>query len=271
MAWPAVKLNLTQSEFADYLKNLTFGAWRPSLIVWHNTAAPSLADWNKTAAQDIAARRVPGFTRIRNLENYFKDQQHWSGGPHLFIAPDYIWVFNPLTVPGVHSPSWNHISIGIEMIGDFDKESADTGDGHKVKNNCIFATALLCETFGLSPEAAIKLHKQDPKTTHVCPGESMAQDKTLMVNAVLALMPGGEHLPEAAVSQQRSGVVNVDDLTVRTGPGVSNAKRDALKKGAPVTILDDAKNASTGWFKIGYGVADQFIGWVAARYITAAT
>lgn len=268
MSWPAVKYALTQEQFRAYVQTLVWPSWRPSLVVWHNTAAPSLAQWEATEAQDRAAGRVPGTTRINNLEQYFRHGQNWSGAPHLFIAPDFIWVFNPLTTPGVHSPSWNSISWGFEMVGDFDKETDESGDGLKVKNNCIFATAVLCNAIGLEPSKAIRLHKEDPRTTHDCPGRLIAQDKAAMIDAVLALMPGGEHTPpepkEAAVVE-RYGTVTVDDLNFRRGPGASNESTGTLPKGTEVTILDEAKNELTSWLKVRTPAG--YVGWVAGKYI----
>ena len=44
---------------------------------------------------------------MRNLEAYYRDEQDWSAGPHLFVADDLIWVFTPLRTSWVHSPSWD--------------------------------------------------------------------------------------------------------------------------------------------------------------------
>lgn len=272
MAWPAVKKDFDQDGFREYVVGLRFGAWRPSLIVWHNTAAPSLAQWMKSAADDAKAGRTPGISRINALENYFKNGRGWPGAPHLFIAPDRIWVFNPLTAPGTHSPSWNNRSIGIEMIADFDREDDDSGDGLKVRNHTIFATAILCETFGLDPAHAIKLHREDPRTTHACPGQDFARDKTEAVAAVVALLSGGEHDDHEDIEapppapKARTGLVLADDLSVRKGPGVTNKSVALLSKGDRVTILGEAKNGSTNWLKIrtpaGY---EPF--WVSGRYV----
>jgi hypothetical protein len=272
MAWPAVKRGFTQEQFREYVQNLQFGPWRPSLIVWHNTAAPSLEQWQKTAAADKAKGLVPGTTRIGNLEKYFRDDNGWSGAPHLFIADDLIWVFNRLDKPGVHSPSWNSISIGIEMVADFDREDDDAGAGLKVKNNTIFATAILCETFGLDPYAAIRLHKEDPRTTHDCPGKDFAQDKAKAVDAVAALRSAGDHgphdgadAPAIAAAEQR-GTTTATDLNFRAGPGVTNECRGSLPKGTELIILDRARNGSTEWLKVKTPAG--YVGWVAGLYVT---
>jgi hypothetical protein len=99
-------------EFKDYVGTLSFGDWRPQFIVLHNTSAPKLSQWHSH----------PGEERMRNLEAYYRDEQGWSAGPHLFVADDLIWAFTPLTTSGVHSPSWNAISWGIEMVGEYEEE-----------------------------------------------------------------------------------------------------------------------------------------------------
>ncbi len=277
MTWPAVKQSFIQDDFRRYVAGLAWASWRPSKIVWHNTAAPSLAQWIKSADADRAAGRVPGTTRIQNLENFFRFDNHWSGCPHLFIANDFIWVMNPLTAPGVHSPSWNGTSIGIEMVGDFDREDDDAGEGLKVKNNTIFATAILCSALGLDPANSIYLHKQDPRTTHDCPGKNIAQDKQQMIADVVELMGGGEHDPAgvAAViagdapkspTVTRHGITTADDLKFRRGPGVENEAIGSLSKGVELTVLAEARNGSSAWLQVRTPAGH--VGWVSGRYVT---
>ena len=104
----------TAADFDAYAKTITFGAWRPQFVVLHNTAIPKLADWHS----------VPGEKRMLALEHYYRDIQKWSGGPHLFIADDLIWAFTPLNLQGVHAPSWNAISWGVELVGDYSDGTA---------------------------------------------------------------------------------------------------------------------------------------------------
>lgn len=271
--WPAVKRQFSQEEFKAYFQSLSWGAWRPSRIVWHNTAAPTLKQWMVSAAKDKENGLVPGISRIKSLEDFFRNNNHWSGCPHLFIANDFIWVMNPLTAPGVHSPSWNHISIGIEHIGDFDTEDDNTGEGLKVQENGVFATAVLCAGLGLDPNYAIFLHKQDPKTTHDCPGKHMAVDKLSMIKDVQDLMAGGEHNPHTIMETiqgspppaPKEGVVITDGLNFRSGPGVLSDSRGMLHKGTKVTILDSASNSTTAWLKVKTPAG--YIGWVAGKYV----
>ena len=191
MTWtPIVKKAFTLPELKNYINSLSFNDWKPSLIVWHNTALPTIQQWEKSYQDDIKKGLEPGITRINNLESFFKNNQGWSSGPHFFVYKDKVWAFTPANKKGTHSPSWNGISIGIEMIADFSKEDDDSGTGLLIKNNTIALTAMLCEKLGLRPESGevinekplkttgtIFLHKQDPKTDHDCPGRDIAIDK----------------------------------------------------------------------------------------------
>lgn len=288
MTWPAEKRNFKQEGFRAYVNTLHWHQWRPSRIVLHNTAAPSLAQWIKTAEQDRLKGLIPGITRINNLERYFRDDNHWSGCPHLFIANDFIWVMNPLTQRGVHSPSFNSTAIGIEMIGDFSREDDDSGVGLNVKQNTVFALAALCSAIGLDPtpgetdkkkkrilDGTIFLHKQDWATTHDCPGKDVAEDKLDIIEEVRGLMDGGEHDPEATsvvISGAAPppavvglGVTTVDNLNVRVGPGVLNNSLGQLPAGCSLQILGEARNAQTVWLNVRTPAG--VVGWVSGLFV----
>jgi len=281
--WPSINAEYTQENFRRRVSDLSWSKWRPSKIVWHNTAAPTLAQWIKSADQDRANGLVPGITRIRNLEAFFRDNNHWSGCPHLFIANDFIWEMNVLTSPGVHSPSWNGTSIGIEMIGDYDTEQADSGEGLKVKQNTIFATAILCSAIGLEPTSGevdarhntsgtIFLHKQDWKTTHDCPGKHMADDKTEMIAEVAGLMVGGDAHDigtPGLTPTPRNCITTIDGLSFRRGPGVTNESTGTLPKGTKLIILAEAPNGADTWYQAKTPAG--YIGWVSGRYVQILT
>ena len=164
--------SFTPDDLRAYLAGLEVTAWQPTFVVLHNTYQPTLANWHD----------VSGEQRLTNLAAYYRDQMHWSAGPHLFVADDGIWVFSPLTTPGVHSPSWNHVAFGVEMVGDYDTEPFDSGPGLAVQQHAIKAVAALDERFGFD-SATLRLHKEDPQTTHKdCPGSAV--DKDYMVQAI---------------------------------------------------------------------------------------
>lgn len=165
--------NFTPEEFKVYLAGLTFYSFAPQFVVLHNTGVPTLA------------QRPDGLTHdhILGLESFYKRTQHWSAGPHLFVDDLQIWVFTPLTTAGVHSPSWNSISWGVEMLGDFDREDFNSGRGLAVQQNAVAAVALLSKAGGLDP-GTMMLHREDPGTDHHCPGDSV--DKDAFIAAVKA-------------------------------------------------------------------------------------
>jgi hypothetical protein len=183
MAWKGiVGRGFTPESFETYCETLTWSAWRPKFIVLHNTGAPSLA------------QRPQGFTRthIANLEAYYRDDRKWSAGPHLFVDDKQIWVFTPLTVSGVHSPSWNSIALGLEMLGDYDKDAFDKGRGAAVRDNAVAAMATLSAVLGLDP-ASMKLHREDPATTHACPGKNVRKWDVIQRVQDKILEEAGEH------------------------------------------------------------------------------
>jgi hypothetical protein len=178
---------MTPATFMNYVKTLHFSQWRPRVCVVHNTGIPTFAEWHK----------VPGDRRLRALAGYYRDDQGWSGGPHLFVADDVIWLGTPLTQPGVHSPSWNGISWGVECVGDYDREEMHPA----VFQNLASALATLHDALGLLPES-LRFHKEDPRTTHTsCPGRHLVKaDLIDLINQKLAIRHQGEHLPTRTVA-----------------------------------------------------------------------
>jgi hypothetical protein len=170
-------------EFEKYCHKLEWTQWRPSFIVLHNTQIPSLA------------QRPNGLNEnhIKLLEKYYRDDQKWSAGPHLFVDDKKIWVFTPLTMSGVHSPSWNKIALGVEMLGDYETESFDSGRGLQVRLNAVAAMATLCAVLGLDP-GTIRLHREDPGTTHKCPGQNVRKLEIIQqVADLIQARHGGDH------------------------------------------------------------------------------
>ena len=174
----------TSDKFSDYVQTVRLTTWRPQFVVLHNTYIPTLADWHK----------IPGKWRMLNFQAYYRDTQHWSAGPHLFVADDLIWVFTPLDVPGVHSPSWNAISWGVELVGDYSTEAFSPA----VQANAASSLAALHALAGLDP-GTLKLHREDPKTSHKnCPGRKILKSRVISVvmAALIDAFPG-EHTPGA--------------------------------------------------------------------------
>jgi hypothetical protein len=172
-------------DFRQYVDSLSFSDWRPQFVVVHNKSAPRLSQWHST----------PGAQRMLNLQSYYRDQMKWSAGAHLFVADDLIWVFTPLTTSGVHSPSWNAISWGVEIVGEYEDETF----AGSIRSNTVDALAFLHDKLGFDPQH-LRFHKEDPLTTHKsCPGRNVVKpDLVAVIQARLMSLNPGEHLPLAA-------------------------------------------------------------------------
>lgn len=152
--------SLSPAELSGYMKSLVYTDFDPQLVVIHNTQIPTLAEWKKGGCvlEDLLAQ-----------QRWFRDTQKWSAGPHLYIDDAQIWVFTPLTVAGVHSPSWNGSAWGIEVVGNFDIETL----GDEQKHLLLWALAVMHRDRGWT-EPQFKFHKDDPRTTHKgCPGKNI--------------------------------------------------------------------------------------------------
>jgi hypothetical protein len=184
-AWKGIiGQGFTAAQFPDYVASTQFGVWRPQFVVLHNTFIPRLSQWHS----------VPGLQRMKALEHFYRDIQGWSAGPHLFVADDLIWAFTPLNTPGVHSPSWNAISWGVELVGDYSVEQLVP----TLQENAVSALATLHASIGLDPDG-LRLHKEDPKTTHKgCPGSNIVKaDVIQWIVDRLAATHAGDHVPAA--------------------------------------------------------------------------
>lgn len=181
MAWKGiVGARFSPDEFTAYVSHLTFSAWRPQFVVVHNTSSPTLA------------QRPKGFTleHMQNLVAFYRDQQGWSAGPHCFVDQNGIWAFTPLTTPGVHTPSWNSISWGIETLGEYMSEKFTD----PIHSNLVACLATLHMAAGLDI-GSLRFHKEDPRTTHRnCPGLDLNKDKLVKdVHDLIVSRQPGEH------------------------------------------------------------------------------
>ena len=162
------------SEFKEYVASLDLpnAPWTGSFVVLHNTGVPTMA------------QRPNGFDsqQMQNLATFY-DGKGWHAGPHLFIDDNGIWAFSPLTAPGVHSPSWNDVAYGVEMLGDFTAEEfGGSVRGQAIRANAVAAIGIICKSVGID-SGTLHLHREDPQTTHRdCPGKNV--DKADMIQRI---------------------------------------------------------------------------------------
>jgi hypothetical protein len=199
---PVVGKKFSVVEFEQYVSDLDFrhAPFKPLFVVHHNTAEPTRILW------DTWRTRATPITDVQWLHNLaaFYQGKGWQAGPHLFVVPDGICVFTPLTHRGTHSPSWNYCSWGVEMVGDYDKEPYQDD----LNETVTAASAILHHYAGLSPlpyvlgRRGLHFHKEDPRTTHSdCPGKNVV--KADFVEAVMAKL---ERMDKAGHPDSQAGV-----------------------------------------------------------------
>lgn len=186
----------THAEFQAYLDGLKITPWAKFVVV-HNTSVPDIALYNTWEKREGKYKNWSPEQWLKNLASFYSGQG-WSSGPHLFIppTPDTILVLSPLTARGTHSPSWNGFSLGVETVGEFERESfADP-----TRANLVAALTMLHKKFDLDPVnykkgvSGLHFHKEDPGTTHkTCPGRNI--DKGNLVTMVHDAMHPAPVLP----------------------------------------------------------------------------
>ncbi len=194
MTYLAQPLGFDAHDFANYVMTKSWKHWRPSFVTLHNSAEPNIAQWRH---RGMGLRE--GEQRVKDINAGYK-AKGWHSGPHLFVAPDLIWVGCDLEADGVHASCFNHGSFGVEMVGDFSYEPFDSGDGALVRDNAVAALAVLHKALGMRPDGyvyghkGLHFHRECVADHHACPGKNVV--KADMVARILKRM--GEPAPEAA-------------------------------------------------------------------------
>lgn len=213
----------THAEFQTYLDNLKITPWAKFVVV-HNTSVPDIALYKTWEKREGRYKNWSPEQWLKNLASYYSGQG-WSSGPHLFIppTPDTILVLSPLTARGTHSPSWNGFSLGVETVGEFEREAYTD----LTQKNLVAALAMLHKKFGLRPDgfilgtsaqpgSGLHFHKEDPKTTHkTCPGRNINKDK-LVSDVLVAMNPVKATTSPVAPQQDHSHEVPVASQEVDT-------------------------------------------------------
>lgn len=154
-------------EFPKYLRGIESPAWARAVCL-HHCGAPSLS------------QRPLGFIvpkHIENIRDYYRDKLGWSAGPHLFVDEHLLHGMTPLSFKGIHAKSFNGSAIGIEVLGDYDREDPFMGRGLACWINAARATKALLEWLGLGANNhTILFHRDDPKTSKSCPGKLIKKE-----------------------------------------------------------------------------------------------
>jgi len=144
----------------EYLSTIKKPDWCKAITL-HHTGVPSLV------------QRPQGLNigMIANIRDFYKNDNGWSAGPHLYIDEDEIYGLCDLRKKGVHAISFNKIAIGIEVLGWYDKEDPKTGRGLACWQTAAGAVRVLLNWLNLEPnEDTVLFHRDDPETCGTCPG-----------------------------------------------------------------------------------------------------
>ena len=160
---PFINRRLTIPEFRAYLAGYAFGSIPPTRLVLHHTWSPTQAQWR-------------GLASMRAMQSYYAGKG-WTAAPHLYAAPDGIWLATPMSRVGIHAGTGNGsvaqgwYSIGLEMVGDFDaaRPSGPVWDAS------LAIMAALSERLAIPPRLLISLHR-DYTTEKSCPGRAVSKE-----------------------------------------------------------------------------------------------
>lgn len=163
----------TPDSLARYLATLSPPNWCKAVAL-HHTAAPSLAE------------RPRGFViqHIENLRQFYRDEKHWSAGPHLFIDDSQIFGMCDFARNGLHAIGLNSFSFGIHVLGDYEIDDPRSGRGFSCWTTAAAVTRILLDWLGLKAgRETVLFHRDDPTTRKTCPGRRV--DKNWFLELVV--------------------------------------------------------------------------------------
>lgn len=166
---------LTKAEFLAYVQQKDFGSIAPKEIVLHHTWRPTLATWD-------------GARTIQGLKTYYEGLG-WNAGPHIFVAPDGIWLFTDMSRVGIHAGAGNAVwqkngqtlrgyyqpnatlvtySIGVEVVGNYDEKIWSD----EMKDLALFCLSALKNKLNITTNEVTFHRDYSPKT---CPGNMITR------------------------------------------------------------------------------------------------
>ncbi|MFH1383375.1 MAG: peptidoglycan recognition family protein [Candidatus Omnitrophota bacterium] len=146
---------LTIEGFKKYVDTYNFGTLPANKLVIHHTWKPTVEEWK-------------GESTFYGIKSYYENL-NWSAGPHIFIAPDGIWLLTPMRKNGIHAGSLNWRSIGIEVVGNYDT----TVWSGTIKEETLAVISTLMEKLSIG-EKDIRFHRE--VSSKSCPGWSITKE-----------------------------------------------------------------------------------------------
>ena len=183
---PMIGACLTIEDWKSYIHDYNWGNPRPTRLVLHHTYRPTDDQWR-------------GLRSMRGMQRFYAGKG-WSAAPHVYAAPDGIWLFTPLRDIGVHAGSGNGsrqagwYSIGLEMVGDFDEQPPSGA----VWDNALAVMGGLSIALNIPPSQLISFHR-DYTNQKSCPGHAVTKEWVWAeVERWIAAQPGAQPAPFTA-------------------------------------------------------------------------
>ena len=162
---PMIGRRLSIPDWLAYVNGYQFGSVAPSRLVLHHTFVPTVAQW-------------AGLRSMQNMQRFYAGKG-WTSAPHIYAAPDGIWLFTPMKDIGVHAGTGNSggtgatfwYSIGLETVGDYDR-TRPTG---AVWEHAKAVIGGLARRLGIAPRQLISFHR-DYTNQKSCPGWAITKD-----------------------------------------------------------------------------------------------
>ena len=162
---PMIGRMLAIPAWLSYVASYDFGPIAPSRVVLHHTVVPTTEQW-------------AGLRTMQGMQRYYASKG-WSAAPHIFVAPDGIWLFTPMANVGVHAGTGNSgytngrfwYSIGVEMVGQYDRGRP----GGAIWEGTKAVLGGLCRRLGIAPRQLISFHR-DYTNQKSCPGWAVTKE-----------------------------------------------------------------------------------------------
>lgn len=163
---PMIGRRMTVREWTHYVEGYDFGTIRPDKVVLHHTFKPTVESWN-------------GLVTMKGMQTFYRGLG-WTSAPHIYTAPDGIWLFTPMKDVGTHARWCNETrnglnrlvgySIGVEMVGDY----THARPSDPVWEYTLTVLGELCERLSTRPRDLITFHRYCGKPA--CPGNGVPDE-----------------------------------------------------------------------------------------------
>jgi hypothetical protein len=113
---------------------------------------------------------------MRGMQKFYA-QKGWTSAPHIYTAPDGIWLATPMSRVGIHAGRGNGsvaqgwYSIGLEMVGYYDKKLPSG----KIWEYSLAVMGELSKRLQIAPRQLISFHR-DYTNQKSCPGWAVTKE-----------------------------------------------------------------------------------------------